>query len=129
MPVLVNEVPDPDRWWKEPALEKARENPLWWVRCDGAHLPSKATHWLTTTGPGPLPDGFDVKGSPVGAPEGLSCVYVRWTGGDERTDVVGPPSDVVEAAEWVNSLAPARLSEQVRVLAEYVLSQIGQPDV
>ncbi|MCP3880573.1 MAG: hypothetical protein GY701_19610 [Sulfitobacter sp.] len=128
MPELVDEVPDPDRWWKEPALKKARENPFRWVRCDGAHLPSKATHWVTTTGPGPLPDGFEVKGSPVGAPEGLSFVYVRWTGGDERTDVVGPPSDVVEAAEWARENSKF-LNPKSRVLAEYVLSQIGQPDV
>ncbi len=38
------------------------------------------------------------------------------------------PADVVEAAEWVNSLPPGRLTDQVRCLAEYVLSQIGETD-
>ncbi len=80
MPELVDEVPDPDRWWKEPALELARENPFRWVRCDGAHRASKATLWPVTSGPWPLPEGYEVKWSPVGAPEGLSCIYVRWTG-------------------------------------------------
>ncbi len=127
MPVLVDEVPDPDRWWKEPALKLARQNPFQWVRCDGAHPASKATRWLTTTGPGPLPDGFEVKGSPVGAPEGLSCVYVRWTDDDERTDVVVPSSDVVEAAFRVQYNSDTA-DPQARVLAEYVLSQIGEPD-
>ncbi len=80
MPELVDEVPDPDRWWKEPALEKARQNPLRWVRCDGDHGSWVATNWITTTGPGRLPDGFEVKRSPAGAVAGLSFVYVRWVG-------------------------------------------------
>ncbi len=61
MPELVGEVPDPGRWWKGPALEMARQNPFQWVRCDGAHESWVATNWLTTTGPGPLPDRFEVK--------------------------------------------------------------------
>ncbi len=85
MPELVDEVPKLRGGrrvsaWKAPALKLARENPGVWVRCDGDHQASTGTNWKRASGPGGPLEGFEVKGSSVGAPRGRVFVYVRWVG-------------------------------------------------